>query len=566
MAEKKEINPVIRNILKEQAPRKGRRILSWLLFLGLLASCLLIPLAASMSPQQIDAMRTQHPTIAKASDALIHKLIQYHIVPPQPVPVADSEINKKLIPVTADTQNFRHSRSDQPAFLSLDKVWTPGHELDSAHKPWANDCKACHSMPFVQVQDKDCLACHKNVGDHVDRKLVTMSPQANHAIGDQKCASCHRDHNGEDSLKRQNKNFMAENCASCHGDIKKSFAKTKTANVSDFDTKHPEFRYQLALSNKPDDLARTRLVKGEMLKENTALKFPHDVHLKADGVKSPKGKVKVDCASCHTLNSDGLGFAKVTMKDHCQSCHDLKFEPSVSNREVPHGSVELVLSTLREFYSYVQVNTVPVDNKPLTAPINLVRPGHDEPVVASFVRSNGSSRSRAADAAVSLFEKTSCKVCHEISRISEPGRQGTSGRDLPQWKVAPVTPSHPWLTQSQFSHAKHRLAECTDCHSAKTSKKASDVLMPDIKVCRDCHTGSTPVSNKLVSDCGLCHGFHMPGHTPATASPQQTTLVSIIKSSWEEAGVTKSLVSKPGAARPGTSQEDAGKMNQGVLH
>ncbi|MEZ0316621.1 MAG: cytochrome c3 family protein, partial [Methylophilaceae bacterium] len=430
----------------------------------------------------------------------------------------------------------------------------------SAHKPWANDCKACHSTPFVQVQDKDCLSCHRNIADHVDRKVATVS-----ALADQKCASCHREHNGEDSLAKQNKSYMAENCASCHSDIKKSFAKTKTENVEDFATKHPEFRYQLALSAKPKDLERTRLVKGQMLKEKTALKFPHDVHLKEGGVKSPKGKVKVDCATCHKLNTDGLGFAQVTMKENCQSCHDLKFEPAISNREVPHGSVELVLSTLREFYSYVQVNAVPIDSSPLTAPINLVRPGKDLPRTASFVHSNGSSRSRAADAAISLFEKTSCKVCHEISRISEPGRQGTSGRDLPQWKVAPLTPTHPWLTQSQFNHAKHRIAECTDCHAANKSKKAEEVLMPDIKVCKDCHTGSKPESNKLVSDCGLCHGFHMANHETIQGSTRQDTLKSVIKSAIDKTSAISNSINSD-AIKPSPIKSNSGELNQGEAH
>jgi len=215
---------------------------------------------------------------------------------------------------------------------------------------------------------------------------------------------------------------------------------------------------------------------------------------------------------------------------------------------------------LREFYSYVQVNAVPIDNSPLTAPINLVRPGKNLPQTSSFVHSNGTSRSRAADAAISLFEKTSCKVCHEISRTSEPGRQGTTGRDLPQWKVAPLTPTHPWLTQSTFNHAKHRLAECTDCHAANKSKKAEDVLMPDIKVCRDCHTGSQPESNKLVSDCGLCHGFHMANHENIQGSSRKDTLKSVIKSAINSAGTTSDTV------KPSPIKSNSVELNEGETH
>lgn len=525
MAKKPQINALIEEILTAKKVRSGRRRLSWLLFISMLTIGLLVPLLSSMYPQDIASYIKKHAV----ADQAVQQISKLNIIPPPAITVQDSKINKLLLPYTANTQNFRHARSDKPAYLGLDKVWNPGHSLDNAHKPWENDCKACHSMPFVQVQDKNCLACHLNISDHVDRKITTDS-----SWEDQKCADCHREHNGEDGLAKQNVSYMSENCASCHGDIKKSYAKSKTENVDDFSTKHPEFRYQLALSNKPKDLKRTRLIEGKQLKEKTALKFPHDVHLKAGGVKSPKGKVKVDCATCHKPNPDGLGFATVTMKDHCQSCHDLKFEPAVSNREVPHGSVELTLSTLREFFSYVQVNTVPIDNKPLTSPINLVRPGKDLPKVASFVHTDGNSRSRASAAATSLFEKTSCNICHEISRINEPGRSGTTGRDLPQWKVTPLTPAHPWLAQVKFNHAKHRIAECGDCHSANKSKKSEDVLMPEIKICKDCHTGSKPESNKLVSDCGLCHGFHMKDHDTSKGLTQQDTLKSVIKESFDK--------------------------------
>lgn len=512
MSEKSAPNPLLAEISKAKSPRKGRRLLSWVLFLFFITVCLLLPVSASLHPDQLAKYSLEYPLLNNA----LHSLTKLALIPEQQLAVIDEQpINKKLINVTANPTQWGHERLNQPTFLGLDKLWNPGHPVDNAHKPWANDCKVCHSAPFVQVQDKDCKSCHRNVGDHVDQKMTTVS-----ALADKSCASCHHDHNGEDALATEAKRYMTENCGSCHNDIKKSFAKTKTENASDFARKHPEFRYQLAMSNDPKDLERTRLIKDVQLLEKTSLKFPHDVHLKAGGIKSPKGKVELDCASCHKLDANGLRFAPVTMKDNCQSCHDLKFEPALSNREVPHGSIDQVLSTLREFYSYVQVNTVPIDQNPLTSPINLVRPGKDEPKVVSFVHGNGDSKNRAALAATSLFEKTSCKVCHDVIRSNEPGKAGTSGQDLPQWSLTTPTPAHAWLAKVQFSHAKHSTAQCTDCHAAEKSKKADEVLMPEIKVCRDCHTGSKSDSNKLVSDCGLCHGFHMAAHGQTQAAAQ----------------------------------------------
>lgn len=40
--------------------------------------------------------------------------------------------------------------------------------------------------------------------------------------------------------------------------------------------------------------------------------------------------------------------------------------------------------------------------------------------------------------------------------------------------------------------------------------------MPKIETCRSCHAGSHPESQKITSNCGMCHGFHDVTH-PATA-------------------------------------------------
>ncbi len=503
MQKSTDIHPTIKQLRNLHTPIKGRRFLSWLLFLSFFAVCFAIPVYHSMHPEKAAAFLESHPKLLKQiKQAFGANTTNDHTNPA----IVDPLQKQALAKFTASNPESQLDRKNTPTYLAVDKLWTPGHPLDQAHQAWATDCKACHSTPFAQVLDKDCKTCHKNAADHVDKKATSVS-----VLAEATCASCHRDHNGLDGLSRQNKHYMNTNCSDCHSNIKQSYPKTKIQNVKDFAKQHPEFKYQLAASTKPDDLVRTRLTKTG-LSEKPGFKFPHDVHLKKGGVKSPKGKVDMNCASCHTPNQDGVNFAPITMKEDCQYCHDLKFEPAVSNREVPHGNVELALSTIREFYSYVQVNTVPVDEKPLTALINLIRPGKDEPKVVSYVSSNGDSRSRASLAAVSLFEKTSCNLCHEVTKLSGQGKKGTPGQDLPQYAIGKITPTHPWFVSSVFDHSKHNLADCTDCHAANKSKKAEDVLMPSIDTCRDCHAGKKPVVNKIVSDCGLCHGFHQSAH------------------------------------------------------
>jgi hypothetical protein len=174
---------------------------------------------------------------------------------------------------------------------------------------------------------------------------------------------------------------------------------------------------------------------------------------------------------------------------------------------VPHGSVDQVLSTLRECYSYVDVNGVPIDKPPKNGPIFVLRPGVQESV-GTFINIPGGVLNRVQLSATELFEKTSCVVCHEVTRSILPGKKGIPEQDMLQWQITPIPPLHAWMPKAKFDHSKHVLAQCTDCHAATNSNKASDVLMPTIAECRDCHAGEEPVANKVTSDCGLCHGFH----------------------------------------------------------
>ena len=89
-----------------------------------------------------------------------------------------------------------------------------------------------------------------------------------------------------------------------------------------------------------------------------------------------------------------------------------------------------------------------------------------------------------------------CSTCHYIKR--EPAG----------YKVAPVRMAQVWMPQALFSHAKHATERCSTCHDAARSTKATDIAMPTIDKCRDCHVGARPVLGKVMSDCATCHKFH----------------------------------------------------------
>lgn len=397
----------------------------------------------------------------------------------------------------------------------FDRVWDPG-PVAAAHQPWANQCRVCHAEPFSRVRDESCRGCHRDVRDHADHEKLHV------AALEVRCASCHRDHQGVFALAQQNRHFVGKECGDCHGDIRAHHPETQTENVSDFALAHPQFRVQLRTSAAADAaLQRVRLPEAGHREEPSNLEFPHDVHLAADGVGSPEGKRRMHCADCHVPDTTGDGFLPVRMETHCRACHSLAIEPAFSAREMPHGPVPEVLDSLVEFYSFVAQNGAPPDPLAGRRALHLVRPGKQEPG-HGFITPGADPLVMARTAASELIEKTACRVCHQPVRREGPGKAGSPGESLPQWDIPAVAPPHAWMPAARFGHAAHRSETCSSCHGAETSTKASDVLMPGIGQCRDCHAGSAPTPRKVASDCGLCHGFHVvsgrsPGDPTAVA-------------------------------------------------
>jgi predicted CXXCH cytochrome family protein len=108
-----------------------------------------------------------------------------------------------------------------------------------------------------------------------------------------------------------------------------------------------------------------------------------------------------------------------------------------------------------------------------------------------------------------LFERRACATCHTVTV--------TDAQDGLPWRVEPVRLTQRFLPHARFSHAAHEtgMSGCSRCHNAAQSTLASDILIPDIDTCRECHGSGLPRRNPealIPSTCVMCHDFHFPDH------------------------------------------------------
>ena len=354
-----------------------------------------------------------------------------------------------------------------------DRMWNPGPVM-LAHQPFGERCAACHEVAFQHVADRACLACHATVGHH-----VSVAMRAGTLFEDVRCASCHREHKGVKPVQRDDDRF----CVDCHRDIRSRAPDAHVKDVADFAAAHPAFH---------------------LTAFDPHLAFPHDKHLDPRGVRSPKrGRVRLDCGSCHVPDASKRMFEPISMARACQECHRLDIEPAVTTREVPHGDPKAAVAMIEEFYASLALNGVAdsftkafgVPGEGLLRRVGTPSPAEREDALRLATR-------KAAAVATDLFEVRVCKTCHEVKRQSAPGAT------VPEWSIAPVKTTNRWMPQARFDHQAHGRTACKECHAVAGSKSSKDVRMPGIDTCRECHGGPHPQESRVTSTCLLCHGFH----------------------------------------------------------
>ncbi len=424
---------------------------------------------------------------------------------------------------------YKKAERESTAFRA-DTFWSSG-KLSTAHASLENNCKACHTEAFVAVKDTSCASCHKDVHDHADPKRLKIAKapldwqgRTLRDIGikfnrpEGRCVECHTEHEGAGPMQATKQEF----CSSCHAAMDTRLIGTKIANAEDFGTSHPQFKPLVATAaGLPPTMQRVSLDKKPT--DDSGLKFPHDMHLsRSNGVArmaqrlggkydfgSSGSNGALTCKDCHTKTADGVRFMPVTMESNCAMCHSLGLQKIGDTvRTLRHGDPKMVVADIRAFYRAggpFRAKTQPIIE-------GRRRPG-DFAVSRPYFAYFGSVNYGRADGAVrAVFSKGgACYDCHTIFTPS-------AGSD--NWGVGAVHQSMRYMEKGWFDHSAHKTETCASCHKAGQSSRATDLLLPGISTCRECHGGEGSRAD-VPSSCAMCHSYHAGDGAPWVPSHRE---------------------------------------------
>jgi hypothetical protein len=226
----------------------------------------------------------------------------------------------------------------------------------------------------------------------------------------------------------------------------------------------------------------------------------------------------LDCAGCDRPDASGRGFVPVDMIRDCSSCHSLAYARIGGElRMLPHGHPDQVVEAVRSFYASGGRGAA-------AQPDNSRRlPGFMEDArraMSGFV-ARFTTPAEVSNGVRQVFSPGGvCAECHTVQRPMDGSLN---------YRIAPVYLNDHYMPRGDFNHgvpqhnkdAQGRYT-CTDCHAARESDDAREVLMPRISSCNDCH-GKSPKSSTTAAsaDCAECHSYHAPGMASPKGADQE---------------------------------------------
>jgi hypothetical protein len=221
-----------------------------------------------------------------------------------------------------------------------------------------------------------------------------------------------------------------------------------------------------------------------------------DCH-RLSGLDEPWPYQAVAATTIHSTGNAGRRsqtvMAPIQFATHCSGCHTLQFDRRFADLQVPHDRTEVVHAMVtKQFEQYIAAHPAAVHE---TEPLNRQLP---ERIRLRPAARNSSEwvQFRVEEAESLLWTKT-CKQCHVVLG---------SGNALPEVAKANITER--WLPNAEFDHRMHRMMSCVSCHgNATNSHDTSDVLLPGIQTCQQCHQPSA-TKDAAESRCFECHQYH----------------------------------------------------------
>jgi hypothetical protein len=366
------------------------------------------------------------------------------------------------------------------------KVYSSG-PLSHAHAVFTQQCALCHVTQAgafsAQVTDRACLTCHDAPVHHANQ---TFTPA---------CSSCHVEHKG--SMLLQATSDAA--CTQCHADLRTRDGQPHfVTSIGAFDRRHPDIA---AMRTGQSDPGGVRL--------------NHFLHLQPNLMGPGNSRVQMACEDCHRTTRDAVDATKLlpaavgathkatsdpaymplpNFANHCASCHTLQFDKRFGENQVPHDKPEVVHTfLLKQFADYIARHPGAVHE--VTPPLREIPERERIPLVAR----NAAEwvQFRVDDAEWLLYAKT-CKQCHTLK---------ATGGALPE--IAKTNLTTRWLQHAEFDHHAHRMMTCTGCHTrTPDSRETSDVLLPGIQTCEQCHQPKGSSKEAAEGRCYECHQYH----------------------------------------------------------
>jgi hypothetical protein len=400
--------------------------------------------------------------------------------------------------------------------------------VSKPHAFFGQKCSACHVADTISfrhpVTDQSCLACHDGP---IHQAAQGFTPS---------CSSCHVEHLGRTQLVA----VRDVSCTQCHANLTtRTGAPHFVRTVLSF-ASHPEFAPLRANFKDPG-----------------SIKFDHAVHLQ-ENLLGPNGRrVQLACNDCHRpgaargswpygapgietvtfaggaqfslaskaiphlasaaqTRSELAYMAPSTYANTCFSCHALEFDARFP-QSVPHDTPQKVDAYLRAQYQQ-QISSHPSALRETFSPPRL--PEKPVPPTPRVATASEWVAEQTAAAENLLWRKT-CAECHTLNFPAA----SANANSLPA--VAPSRITVRWLPNSFFSHDAHRMVSCESCHSSiLTSQLTSDVNLPSVRTCQQCHAQR---ASAAPAGCYECHAYH--DWSQEKVYPGKFSLPDLLKSS-----------------------------------